>query len=125
MQGVVVSEMIMEMTMAVESVTANSRKRRPTMPPIMRMGMKTAISDMLMEKTVKPISLAPLSAAAIGLHAVFEMAGDVLHHHDGVVHHEAGGDGERHQREVVERVAEQVHHGKGSDEGDRARRRRE
>ena len=64
MAGVVVSEMTMETTMAVESVMANSRKRRPTMPPISRMGMKTAISDMLIEKTVKPISLAPLRAAA-------------------------------------------------------------
>ena len=45
--------------MAVERTTANSRKRRPTTPAIMRMGMKTAISEMLMEKTVKPISLAP------------------------------------------------------------------
>ena len=54
----------MDTTMAVESTIANSRKRRPTMPPINRMGMKTAISDMLMEKTVKPISLAPFSAAS-------------------------------------------------------------
>ena len=66
MQGVVVSEMTIEMTMAVESVTANSRKRRPTIPPIMRIGMNTAISDMLMEKTVNPISCAPFSAAATG-----------------------------------------------------------
>ena len=36
------------------------------MPPIIRMGMKTAISEMLMEKTVKPISRAPLRAAAKG-----------------------------------------------------------
>ena len=66
MHGVVVREMTIEMTMAVESVTANSRKSRPMMPPIIRMGMKTAISDMLMEKTVKPISCAPFSAAAKG-----------------------------------------------------------
>ena len=56
MVGVVVREMTMETTMAEESVMANSRKRRPTMPPINRMGIKTAISDMLMDKTVKPIS---------------------------------------------------------------------
>ena len=119
MHGVVVSEMTIEMTMAVESVTANSRKRRPTMPPIIRMGMKTAISDMLMEKTVKPISCAPLQRRGKRLHAGFEMARDVLHHHDGVVDHESRGDGERHQREVVERVAEQVHHGEGADERNR------
>ena len=64
--GVVVSEMTIETTMAVESTTANSRNRRPTMPPIIRMGMNTAISDMLMEKTVNPISFAPCSEAANG-----------------------------------------------------------
>ena len=36
------------------------------MPPIARIGMNTAIRDMLIEKTVKPISLAPCSVAAIG-----------------------------------------------------------
>jgi hypothetical protein len=66
MVGVVVKEMTMEMRTAVERVTANSRKRRPMMPPIMRMGMKTAISEMLMEMTVNPISLAPCNAAASG-----------------------------------------------------------
>ena len=40
----------------------------------------------------------------------FEVAGDIFDHHDGVVHHEAGGNSERHQREVVDGVAEQVHH---------------
>ena len=64
--GVVVSEMIMDTTIAVESVTANSRNRRPTIPPINRRGIKTAISEMLMVKTVKPISSAPFSAAAKG-----------------------------------------------------------
>ena len=36
--------------------------------------------------------------------ALLPVAGDVLHHHDGVIDHEAGGDGERHQAEVVERI---------------------
>ena len=67
--GVVVSEITIETTMAVESVTANSRNSRPTMPPIMRMGMNTAISDMLIENTVNPISLAPLQRCGERLHA--------------------------------------------------------
>ena len=50
-----------------------------------------------------------------GRHALFKIARDVLDHHDGVVDHEAGGDGERHQGEVVEREAQHVHHGEGSD----------
>ena len=64
--GVVVSEMSIDTKTAVERVTANSRKRRPTIPPINRSGIKTAMSEMLMVKTVKPISSAPFSAAAKG-----------------------------------------------------------
>ncbi len=51
--------------MAVDRVTANSRNRRPTMPPISRMGMKTATREMLMESTVKPISFEPSRAACL------------------------------------------------------------
>ena len=58
--------MTIDTTIDVESVTANSRNSRPTIPPIIRRGMKTATSEMLMERTVKPISSAPFSAACIG-----------------------------------------------------------
>ena len=64
--GVVVSETSSEMAIATDRVTANSRNRRPTMPPISRMGMKTATSEMLIDSTVKPISLAPRKAASSG-----------------------------------------------------------
>ena len=104
--------------MATESVTANSRNRRPTMPPIISIGMNTAISEMLMVNTVKPISCAPFSAACEWLHALFEIAGDVFDHHDRVVHHEAGRDRQRHQRQVVEAVAQQIHDAEGADQRD-------
>ncbi len=42
-------------------------------------------------------------------HAVLDMAGDVLQHHDGVVDHEAGRHRQRHQRQIVERIAQEVH----------------
>jgi hypothetical protein len=58
--------MTIDTAMATERTTANSRNRRPTMPPMSRMGMKTAISETLMVSTVKPISAAPRSAACIG-----------------------------------------------------------
>ena len=57
--GVVVSEMSIETIIAVDSVMANSRNSRPTIPAMRRIGMKTAISDMLIEKMVNPISLEP------------------------------------------------------------------
>ena len=50
--------------MAIASVTANSRNSRPTSPPIKRMGMNTATSEMLIDRTVKLISRAPRSAAS-------------------------------------------------------------
>src|SRR4051794_34523490 len=49
------------------------------------------------------------------------MTGDVLDNDDRVIDNEAGGNGERHQREVVERIAHQVHHSEGADERKRNR----
>ena len=53
---------------AIEAVTvsANSRNRRPMMPPIRSSGMNTAISEKLIDSTVNPISRDPLSAASNG-----------------------------------------------------------
>ena len=48
---------------------------------------------------------------------LLHVADDVLEHDDGVVHHESDGQGERHQGEIVEAVAQQVHHRKGPDDG--------
>ena len=62
--GVVVSETTSDTQIETESVTANSRNSRPTMPPISRIGMNTAISEMDMERTVKPISFDPSMAAS-------------------------------------------------------------
>ena len=64
--GVRVSETKPEMMMAIEIVTANSRNTRPTMPPISKTGMKTAISDSVIDMIVKPISRDPFSAASNG-----------------------------------------------------------
>ncbi len=63
--------------------------------------------------------LAALEGGAHGRFAGFDVARDVLDHHDGVVDDESGGDGERHEREVVEAVAQQVHHAEGADDGER------
>ena len=51
---------------ATDTVTANSRNTRPTMPPISSTGMNTAISEKVIEMMVKPISRAPFSAASNG-----------------------------------------------------------
>ena len=64
--GVSVSEMNPDSRMAMLMVIANSKKNRPTMPPMNRIGMNTATSEKVMESTVKPISLAPRMAASNG-----------------------------------------------------------
>jgi len=56
-----------ETMIVIDSVTANSRNRRPMMPPISSSGISTAISDTLIETMVKAISRLPLIAAAIGV----------------------------------------------------------
>ncbi len=61
--GVAVSEITIDTRIATDSVIANSRNSRPTMPPISRIGRNTAISDSVMEITVKPTSRAPRRAA--------------------------------------------------------------
>jgi len=61
--GVSVRETMTETRMETVTVTANSRRRRPTSPPMNSRGMNTATSDRLIERTVKPISPAPFNAA--------------------------------------------------------------
>jgi len=64
--GVRVRDTTPEMRMATASVIANSRNRRPTMSPMKRSGMRTAMSDTVRETIVKPICSEPFSAAASG-----------------------------------------------------------
>ena len=64
--GANVSETTHEMATDAVTVSANSRNRRPIIPPMSRSGMNTATSDKLIDSTVKPISREPLSAASKG-----------------------------------------------------------
>ncbi len=66
-------------------------------------GMNTATREMLIDMTVKPICRAADERRLQRRHALFHVADDVLDHDDGVVHHEADGNRQRHQREIVDR----------------------
>ncbi len=57
----------------------------------------------------------------LGIVAALDVARDVLDHDDGIVDHEAGGDGERHDRQVVEAEAREIHHRQGADQRQRHR----
>ena len=67
----------------------------------------------------------PLHRRVVGAVAVLEKAGDVLDHHDRVVDHEAGGDGQRHQRQIVEAEAGLVHDRQRPDQRQRHRQARD
>ena len=64
--GVSVSDTNPDTRMATPMVTANSWKSRPRIPPMNRMGMKTAVRDSVMLRMVKPISREPSTAACMG-----------------------------------------------------------
>ena len=61
--GVVVSDTTSETRIATDNVTANSRNSRPIMPPMKRIGMKTAMSERVIDTMVKPTSRDPSTAA--------------------------------------------------------------
>ena len=54
--------------------------------------------------------------------AIFDMADDVLDHHNGIVDHEAGSNRQRHQRQVVERKSAEPH---DPERGDQRKRQRD
>ncbi len=64
--GVSVSDTKPDTRIATAMVTANSRNRRPTMPPMNSSGMNTAVRLAVIEMIVNPISAAPSSAACMG-----------------------------------------------------------
>ena len=117
--GVSVTDTMPEIRIATQMVTANSRNSRPRMPPRNSTGMNTAASDSVIETMVKPISFDPTSAAYSGFFAHLHVAENVFQHHDGVVHHEADRKNQRHHRQVVQAVVQQVHDGERSDDRER------
>ena len=98
---------------AALSVSANSRISRPTTPPMNTSGVNTAISEIEMVRMVKAISPEPGERGLERPLAVLDPFPDHLFHDDGVVDHEADGDGHRHQRQVVETEVQRQHHRAG------------
>ena len=71
--------------------------------------MNTAASEIVIDRIVNAISFEPSNAASQRRLAPLHVPDDVLQHDDRVVDDEADRERERHEREVVERVAEQPH----------------
>ena len=87
--------------------------------------MNTAISDSVIDTMVKPISPRAFERGLHRTEPLFEMADDVLDDDDRVVDHEADRDRQRHQREIVEAVAELVERRERADQRQRHGDRRE
>ena len=68
-------------------------------------GMNTATSETLIDITVKPICARALEGGLQRRVALLHVADDVLDHDDRVVDHEADGNGQRDEGEIVEREA--------------------
>ena len=97
-------------------VTANSCSSRPTTPPMNSTGMNTAASDSVIDRIVKAISLEPSNAACIGglpismcrtMFSSITIASSTT---------KPTAERQRHERQVVEAVVEQVHHREGRDD---------
>src|SRR2546426_2220441 len=57
----------------------------------------------------------------VGLHPAFDVAMGVLDDHDGIVHDEARGDRQCHEREIVQAVVAKIHNTKRADKRERNR----
>src|SRR5262249_16195904 len=68
--------------------------------------------------------LGALQRGLVRAHAAFDVAHDVLKHHDGVIDDEADRQGQRQQRHVVDGEAERVHRRVGADQRNRHRQSR-
>ncbi len=113
----------MDTKTAVERVTANSRKRRPNDSAHQQKRDKDGNERNADGEDGETDFFRALQRRGKGLHAVFQMARDIFHHHDGIIDHKSRGNGHGHQREVVQGVSEQIHHGERTDQRDRHRDR--
>ena len=86
-------------------------------------GMNTADSTSAMATSAPPTSSMVLWVASRGRQSLADVALDVLHHDDGVVHHDADGEHQAEQGQIVEREAERREHGEGADQRHREWRR--
>ena len=107
--GVKVNETTAEIRIVMLSVTANSRNSRPTTSPMNSSGISTAISEMVSDRMVNAICCGAFERGLQRRIALLDVPGDVLDHHDRIVHDETRRDRQRHQRQIVEAEPHQVH----------------
>ncbi len=112
--GVRVRETTADATTEMLSVIANSRKRRPTIPVMKRRGMKHGDERDTKRNHSEADLLCAFQRGSHGRLTHLNEADDILDHHDGIIDDKAGGDGERHERQIIETEADEFHHAKRS-----------
>ncbi len=80
--------------------------------------MNTAISDRVIEDNGEADVAGADQRRLAPLHPLFHVALDVFQHDDGVIDDKAGRNGQRHQRQVVQRIVEKIHGAESADDGD-------
>ncbi len=105
------------------SVMANSRNSRPTIPHEQN-GDQDGNQRQADRHDGEAISPAPLRAASSGAMPSSMCRVMFFQHHDRVIHDEADGDDERHERQVIEAVAHDPHGRERADQGNRQRQNR-
>ena len=101
-----VKALMAEMIVETAMVTANWRKNWPVMPARKQHGMNTELSTSVMASIGPVISSMALMVAVRGVQAGRDQSFDVLQHDDGVVHHDADGQHQPEQRQVVQAEAQ-------------------
>ena len=99
-------------------VTANWRKNWPVMPLMNAQGTNTAHSTRATAMIGPGHFVHRLAGGLARRKPVLQPALDVLHHHDGVVDHDADRQHQAEQRDVVQAEAEGGHDGERADDGD-------
>ena len=118
--GVRVSALKAEIAIENAMVSANWRNRMPVVPGKNATGTNTATSTSDVAMTAPATSFMASGAALWESRLAFlNVALDVFDHHDGVIHHQSGGQRDAEQRQRIDRKPQQLDEGESSDQRNR------
>ena len=117
--GLSVSELKAEIIVEIAIVRANCRKNWPVMPRDKRAGHEHRRQHQANRDHRPGDLLHRLDGRIAGAQAVLDVVLDRLDDHDGVIDHDADGQHQTEQRQIVQAEAHDRHDGEGADDGHR------
>ena len=117
--GVRVNDTTAEKMIVTPSVMANSRNNRPTTSPMNKRGIEHGNKGHCQGKNREPNLFGTLERGFEGRIALLDVPSDILDHDNGIVHDKTRGNGQRHERQVVEAESQKIHDPEGPDNGKR------